>query len=152
MSCNSQGHLYINSSDPFDYPVIDPAYLSHPADITLLREGLKLARTLGMTQPLNSTIESEIFPGTAVNTDADWNAWIPGQIGTECVSYSLALLLCFVLRFLRAWRSLRRVFIAVGGRGLGFFAETFDLASTRLSPRSPFILRRLSSRLIAVLE
>lgn len=79
----SQGHLYINSSNPFDYPVIDPAYLSHPADITLLREGLKLARTLGQTQPLNGTIESEVSPGSAVVTDADWNAWIPTVIGTE---------------------------------------------------------------------
>jgi len=27
----SQGHLWINTSNPFDYPAIDPAYLSHPA-------------------------------------------------------------------------------------------------------------------------
>jgi hypothetical protein len=27
----SQGRIYINSSNPIDYPVIDPNYLSHPA-------------------------------------------------------------------------------------------------------------------------
>lgn len=54
-------------------------------DLTLLREGLKLARTLGQTQPLNSTIESELSPGSTVVTDADWDAWIPNQIGTEYV-------------------------------------------------------------------
>lgn len=27
----SQGQLYINSNDSFEYPIIDPAYLSHPA-------------------------------------------------------------------------------------------------------------------------
>lgn len=27
----SQGELYINSSNPFDYPVINPNYFSHPA-------------------------------------------------------------------------------------------------------------------------
>lgn len=27
----SQGRLYINTSDPFDYPIIDPNYLSHSA-------------------------------------------------------------------------------------------------------------------------
>jgi choline dehydrogenase len=53
------------------------------ADIVLLREGLKLARTLGSTQPLNSSIASEIFPGDKIVTDADWDNWIPGVIGTE---------------------------------------------------------------------
>lgn len=52
-------------------------------DVVLLREGLKLARTLGSTQPLNGTIASEISPGSNVVTDADWDAWIPGVIGTE---------------------------------------------------------------------
>jgi choline dehydrogenase len=27
----SQGRIYITSSDPMDYPIIDPNYLSHPA-------------------------------------------------------------------------------------------------------------------------
>ncbi|KAF8584262.1 GMC oxidoreductase [Ramaria rubella] len=79
----SQGRIYINSSDPFQYPVIDPQYFSHPADALILREGLKLARKLGQTQPLNATILSEVSPGTSVVTDGDWDAWIPGQVGTE---------------------------------------------------------------------
>ncbi|KAF8512330.1 alcohol oxidase [Gautieria morchelliformis] len=79
----SQGRIYINSSDPFDYPVIDPQYFSHPADALLLREGLKLARKLGQTQPLNASISGEVSPGASVVTDADWDAWIPGQVGTE---------------------------------------------------------------------
>ena len=28
---DSQGRLYITSSDPFDYPAIDPGYFSNPA-------------------------------------------------------------------------------------------------------------------------
>ena len=42
----SQGLMYINSSDPFDYPVIDPQYLPHWADVVSLRENIKLVRLL----------------------------------------------------------------------------------------------------------
>ncbi|KZT59087.1 GMC oxidoreductase [Calocera cornea HHB12733] len=80
----SRGQLYINSTNAFDKPVIDPRYLSHPADIIMLREGLKLARTLGETQPLNAVITGELSPGTtAVNTDPEWDAWLVGIVGTE---------------------------------------------------------------------
>ncbi|KAF8521572.1 alcohol oxidase [Hysterangium stoloniferum] len=79
----SHGRIYINTSDPFDYPVIDPQYFSHPADALTLREGLKLARKLGQTQPLNASILSEVSPGASVVSDADWDAWIPGTVGTE---------------------------------------------------------------------
>ncbi|KAF8524392.1 glucose-methanol-choline oxidoreductase, partial [Hysterangium stoloniferum] len=48
-----------------------------------LREGLKLARKLGQTQPLNASILSEVSPGASVVSDADWDAWIPGTVGTE---------------------------------------------------------------------
>ena len=63
-------------------------------DALLLREGLKLARKLGQTQPLNASISSEVSPGASVATDADWDAWIPGQVGTECVYRTLS---CFCL-------------------------------------------------------
>ncbi|CAL1700471.1 unnamed protein product [Somion occarium] len=79
----SQGRLYINTSDPFDYPIIDPNYLSHSADRIMLREGLKLARKIGNTAPLNSAITDELSPGSSVSTDEDWDKWLAGAIGTE---------------------------------------------------------------------
>ncbi|KDQ10352.1 hypothetical protein BOTBODRAFT_494468 [Botryobasidium botryosum FD-172 SS1] len=79
----SRGHIWISSPDPFQPPVIDPAYLSHPADVTLLREGLKMARTIGQSYPLNQTITAEVSPGPSVQTDADWNAWMSANVGTE---------------------------------------------------------------------
>ncbi|QRW16771.1 GMC oxidoreductase [Rhizoctonia solani] len=79
----SQGHLYINSTDPFDPPVIDPRYLSNPGDIWMTREGLKLARKLGQTQPLNGSIVEEVSPGASVQTDAEWDAWLKDKIQTE---------------------------------------------------------------------
>jgi choline dehydrogenase-like flavoprotein len=79
----SHGRLYINSSDPTVPPVIDPHYMSHPSDLTMLREGLKLARSIGMTEPLNSSITGELSPGTNVTTDDEWNAWILNDFHTE---------------------------------------------------------------------
>lgn len=79
----SQGRIYIASDDPFTPPVIDPQYLSHNADTVLLREGLKLARKIGNTAPLSSALGDEVTPGSAVQSDDDWDTWLAGQIGTE---------------------------------------------------------------------
>ena len=79
----SQGRLYITSSDAFTPPAIDPQYLSHPADVVVLREGLKLARKIGQTAPLSSAVGQETTPGSSVQSDDDWDAWIRQQASTE---------------------------------------------------------------------
>ncbi len=79
----SVGRLSINTSNAFDSPVIDPNYLSHASDKTILREALKLARKLGQTEPLASSLGDEITPGPGVNTDAEWEAWLSTHVGTE---------------------------------------------------------------------
>ena len=90
---HSQGRLYINSSDPFDHPVIDPQYLSHTADLEIFREGLKLVRTIGSTAPLSSALLQEVTPGSSVQSDDDWNTWLATQYSTEFhPSCSLAML------------------------------------------------------------
>lgn len=63
--------------------MIDPNYLSHPSDLNVLREGLKLARSIGLTEPLNATITSELSPGANVTTDDQWNTFILGDFHTE---------------------------------------------------------------------
>lgn len=79
----SRGSIRINSTNPFNPPCIDPAYLSNPVDMTILREGFKLARRLATTPPLVNFISSEIAPGSGVNTDAQWENWIRNTVGTE---------------------------------------------------------------------
>lgn len=79
----SHGRLYINSTDPTVAPIIDPHYMSHPSDLTMLREGLKLARSIGQTEPMNASITSELSPGANVTTDDEWNAWILNDFHTE---------------------------------------------------------------------
>ncbi|CAL5873176.1 uncharacterized protein PFLUO_LOCUS7445 [Penicillium psychrofluorescens] len=79
----SHGRIYINSSNPMDYPVIDPNYLDNPADYEILRDGLKLARQIGETDPLSSSFTSELSPGSSVQTDEEWEDWLRGAGGTE---------------------------------------------------------------------
>ncbi|KAI0766229.1 GMC oxidoreductase [Trametes elegans] len=89
----SHGRIYISNNDPFTPPVIDPQYLSHSADLTIIREGLKLARKIGNTEPLKAVIGDEITPGSAVQSDEDWEKWLINQVGTEYhPSCSLAML------------------------------------------------------------
>lgn len=79
----SHGQISINSSNPLDYPVINPNYLNHPADVEILREGVKLARQLGETQPIAGYMTEETWPGTDVQTDDEWDAWMRNNIFTE---------------------------------------------------------------------
>ncbi|KAJ3770501.1 hypothetical protein FB446DRAFT_744123 [Lentinula raphanica] len=79
----SAGELYITSSSVFDYPYINPNYLAHDADLTILREGFKLARLVSQASPLSAYLTGETTPGSSVSTDDDWNTWIKSAVGTE---------------------------------------------------------------------
>lgn len=99
----SHGRIYINSSDPMEYPVIDPNYLGNPAGMTqfrhhlivfherltssldyeILRDGLKLARSLGETGPLSKVLTGETAPGPSVQTDDQWLDWLRMAASTE---------------------------------------------------------------------
>ncbi|KAI3113255.1 CAZyme family AA3 [Penicillium roqueforti] len=79
----SHGRIYINSSDPMDYPVIDPNYLNNPADSEILLAGIKLARQIGETSPMSGSLTNETSPGSTVQSDDDWIAWLRKEAGTE---------------------------------------------------------------------
>ncbi|OKI60870.1 GMC family oxidoreductase [Streptomyces sp. MJM1172] len=48
----SRGRLALASADPGAHPLIDPAYLSDPADLDVLVEGVRIARDIAATDPL----------------------------------------------------------------------------------------------------
>ncbi|KDR81161.1 hypothetical protein GALMADRAFT_1122939 [Galerina marginata CBS 339.88] len=80
----SQGRAYINSSNPFDPILIDPQYFSHFADQIILRQGIKLVRSLSAT--FGSSLGAEITPGPNVQSDAEIEAWLvrgEGGAGTQ---------------------------------------------------------------------
>lgn len=79
----SRGYVHITSTDPFEKPSINPAYLSHESDMELLRMGFEYARKIGNTAPLKQVIGGETTPGTSVSSKSEWEKWIAGNVGTE---------------------------------------------------------------------
>ncbi|KAJ7724738.1 hypothetical protein DFH07DRAFT_854638 [Mycena maculata] len=79
----SRGYVYINSSSVFDYPEINPNYLSISYDLDIMRAALKYVRAIIATPPMSAMILSETLPGTSVSADADINTYIEKNSGTE---------------------------------------------------------------------
>lgn len=68
---DSVGFVRARSSDPFSAPEIQPNYLSASSDRKILLAGLRLARALMRTRPMAPFFEREIYPGDAVQSDAE---------------------------------------------------------------------------------
>lgn len=65
----SKGFVHIRSADPFEAPVIQPNYLAEEIDRRVLLAGMKLARKLLASKPLEPYYDYEDFPGPNVQTD-----------------------------------------------------------------------------------
>ncbi|ESZ99286.1 hypothetical protein SBOR_0327 [Sclerotinia borealis F-4128] len=68
----SRGNVTISSADTADLPVINPNWLSHPADQELAIGAFKRIRQLMDTNEMKSvTVGSEVLPGINATTDAE---------------------------------------------------------------------------------
>lgn len=79
----SQGRMYITTDDAFDYPALDPQYLTHWADATLMRQAVRLARKIAATSPLKDVLGDEVNPGLDVTSDEAIDEYIANDISTE---------------------------------------------------------------------
>ena len=59
----SKGFIALRSGNPLDLPVIQPHYLTEPADMEILVEGIKLARQLGHSGAFAAFRDIEMLPG-----------------------------------------------------------------------------------------
>lgn len=57
--------------------------LTHLADVQILREGIKLCRKIGETEPLKESMSEETWPGPDVQSDAEWEEFLRGSAFTE---------------------------------------------------------------------
>jgi len=78
----SRGRVGLRSADPFDDPAIFANYLSAEEDRRALREGVKMMRKVAEQSALDPYRTEELFPGKAVQTDAEIDAWIKGAAET----------------------------------------------------------------------
>ena len=59
---SSRGSVHISSSDPFQHPAIDPAYLSHPADLEVLCAALRYADKVFQVPALAQCVAERWLP------------------------------------------------------------------------------------------
>ena len=65
----SSGYVRARSADAFDAPIIQPNYLAEAFDQRVLLSGMKLARELLASEPLQPYYLREDFPGPQVQSD-----------------------------------------------------------------------------------
>ncbi|GAA6028975.1 hypothetical protein JCM8097_001533 [Rhodosporidiobolus ruineniae] len=86
-ACNqksfSRGSVHIASSNPTDYPLINPNYLQAPPDLFYLSRAAQYVRRLAQTPVLAEWIEEEVEPGSAVQSQAEWEEWVRENVRTE---------------------------------------------------------------------
>ena len=66
---DSLGYVHARSANPFDKPIIQPNYLKEDNDRRVLLAGMKMARQLLQSKPLEPYYDREIFPGKGVQRD-----------------------------------------------------------------------------------
>jgi choline dehydrogenase len=72
----SRGLLQLRSADPAVAPVIRANYYAEPADLALMVQGLKIARSLARTRALSGIVVEEALPGEPVKSDAALEAYV----------------------------------------------------------------------------
>lgn len=78
----SKGRIRLASSNTHVKPVIDGGYLSNPADLATLREGIKLGRELGRRAEWGEYLGEEVYPGPSVQSDAEIDEYIKNTLHT----------------------------------------------------------------------
>ncbi len=71
----SRGALSLRSADPRAPVRIAMNFMSRDADVTLMRQGLRMAREMFRQSPLKPFLGREIAPGPDVTSDADLDAY-----------------------------------------------------------------------------
>lgn len=57
----SRGYLKLRSRNPYDHPLIDPRYLSHPHDVATVVDGMKLAIDIGLSSAFRKRFNARLF-------------------------------------------------------------------------------------------
>jgi choline dehydrogenase-like flavoprotein len=78
---HSRGSVGLQSRDPLDAPLIDPAFLSDDRDTALMVEGVKRLRTIMQAPALQAYRGKEIYTAN-IQTDAQWETYIRQRADT----------------------------------------------------------------------
>ena len=79
----SRGEIRLACADPAAPPLIDPRYLSDPADLAPLIAGIRRARDIYAQSPFRPYLGVEVFPGADRQSDAALGEFIRSAAETE---------------------------------------------------------------------
>lgn len=80
---SSGGTVTLNSTNPFDPPVIDPRFLTAPIDIFFAREGVRSARRFFSARAWDGFILSELPESIKATADDTIDSWVRQTAGTS---------------------------------------------------------------------
>ena len=89
MRPKSRGRISLVSTDPNDYPRIEPNYLTHPDDLKVLIEGLKIVRKIGDSPAFDkfgAEFFNKPFPLCAhlkPESDGYWKCYVKSMTTTD---------------------------------------------------------------------
>ncbi len=67
----SAGKLYLKNNDPFELPLVDPAFLTADADMQTLIRGYRIAQDILDSKPFKSITKQYFKPGRRLETDEE---------------------------------------------------------------------------------
>ncbi|GAB3130213.1 GMC family oxidoreductase N-terminal domain-containing protein [Tsukamurella serpentis] len=76
----SRGELRLNSTDPLDSPLIDPAYLSDPQDTEVLMEGISMIREVMNHPSVRGKVSEEFTPGASYRDETALRRELPNRV------------------------------------------------------------------------
>jgi choline dehydrogenase len=82
---NSRGQITLRSTDPIEYPAIDPGYFvsdTSGSDIATMIAGVRINRRIAAQSPLKEMIEGEVTPSAEARSDAEIADYIRGHCTT----------------------------------------------------------------------
>ncbi len=83
MRAHSRGEITLRDADPKSPPHILVNYLKDPRDRDLLRAGIRIVRELVDQPAFTDLCGAEIFPGAAVQADADLDRCLNSHLATQ---------------------------------------------------------------------
>src|SRR5690242_4762917 len=75
MTPQSRGTVKIASSNPFDKPLIDLGFLTHPFDIAALKEGIRIMKRFYSHSAWSNFTATNVGPDPDAMAEGEWEAF-----------------------------------------------------------------------------
>ncbi|TGO59033.1 hypothetical protein BOTNAR_0170g00090 [Botryotinia narcissicola] len=79
----SRGRVSISSTSAFDFPLLDPNYLSNPIDLLQLAVAFNYTRLMRTDSSLQAINLTESYPGSRVTTQAEIEDYVRESVASE---------------------------------------------------------------------